>query len=153
MIDSPPLCIASYSKIIRTNGEKNHIPTTQAKKKNLRDVKFSAQMLYRDRPPHDIPIPTDTTGAEGRRIHPGTSVPCIAEASLSPEKKRIKLEKQYRKVLGNAESKAKVFTLPAMQQRGFLFLRAMKKQHVHWNPTRDRCHQLNHNFITRIMIP
>lgn len=103
--------------------------TGKKRKISERDVIFSAQILYRDRSSHDIPTPIDTTGAEGRKILPGSSVPCISEASLSPEKKRIQIEKQFRKALGNAESKANVFTPPTMHPgREFLFLTAMKKQ-------------------------
>lgn len=132
MIDSPPLWITSYSKIIRTDGKKyksNSHHIRKKKKISEKDVKFSAQILYRDRSPYDIPIPIGTTGAEGRWILRGTSVPCISEASLSPGRKRIQLEKQQRKALGNAESKANVFTPPTMHpRRGCPFLRAMEKQ-------------------------
>lgn len=111
-------------------GKKSKFPLHRQKRKiSERDVKLSSEILYRDRPSNDIPIPTDTTGAEGRRILPGISVPCISEASLHPEKKRIQLQKQYRKTLGNAESKANVFTPPTMHPgRGCLFLTVMKKQ-------------------------
>lgn len=33
------------------------------------------------------------------------------------------------------------------------FSQPWRNSYIHWNPARDRWHQLNHNFTTRIMIP
>lgn len=110
-----------------------------------RHVKFLAQILCREIPPHDIPIPIGTTGAEGRMILSGTSVSCISEASLSPGRKRLQLEKQYRKASGNTESKGNVFTPPTMHPgRGCMFLRAMKEQLRPLEPRQGQVPSMEH---------